>query len=178
MPRSRRIGFSGEHLQLARIAQYYSDIEASVRSYFSSENMRSRERFVGYSKYEVDLEMGSTLEEHARSTSMSILAALEAAFRIDYLQRCYKRLRDPLSRAFRNAHQEKGARVPLEDIFSMWQLHSNVSPSVITDLERVFRYRQWLAHGRYWTPKIGRECDYDDIYALAESVYNGFPFEV
>ena len=60
----------------------------------------------------------------------------------------------------------------------MWQLHSNVSPSVTTDLERVFRYRHWLAHGRYWTPKIGRECDYDDIYALAESVYNGFPFEV
>ena len=109
---------------------------------------------------------------------MSILAALEAAFRIDYLQRCYKRLRDPLSRAFRNAHQEKGARVPLEDIFSMWQLHSNVSPSVTTDLERVFRYRHWLAHGRYWTPKIGREYDYSDIYALAESVYNGFPFEV
>ncbi len=31
---------------------------------------------------------------------MSILAALEAAFRIDFLQRCYKKQKDPLSRSF------------------------------------------------------------------------------
>ena len=54
MPSFQRMTLSGENLQLDRIAQYYSDIEASVRSYFSSENVRSRERFVGYSKYEVE----------------------------------------------------------------------------------------------------------------------------
>ena len=108
---------------------------------------------------------------------MSILAALEAAFRMDFLLRCYKRRRDPLSRAFREVHLEKGQRVSLMDIFSLWQLHSNVSPSVIATLERVFKYRHWLAHGRYWTPKIGREYDYDDIYTLAESIYDAFPFE-
>ena len=109
---------------------------------------------------------------------MSILAALEATFRIDFLQRCYKRRRDPLSRAFREIHREKGQYVPLTDIFSEWQQHSNVSQSVIADLKRAFRYRHWLAHGRYWTPKIGQEYDYDDIYMLAESIYSSFPFEV
>lgn len=177
MPSPQRVTFSGEHLELARIAQYYNDIEASVRSYFSLKGSSSIARFAGYSRYEVEREMGLTLEEHARNTSMSVLAALEAAFRIDYLQRCYKRLRDPLSRAFRYTHQDKGVRIPLEDIFSLWKLHWNISASVISDLERVFRYRHWLAHGRYWTPKIGREYDYGDIYALAESVYDGFPFE-
>ena len=177
MPNGRRITFSGEHLQLAQINRYYSDVEASVRNYFSVRNARLTDRFVGYTPQALAREMASVLEEHARSTSMSILAALEAAFRMDFLLRCYKRRRDPLSRAFREVHLEKGQRVSLMDIFSLWQLHSNVSPSVIATLERVFKYRHWLAHGRYWTPKIGREYDYDDIYTLAESIYDAFPFE-
>lgn len=176
MPDVRRITFSGQHLQLAQISQYYSDIEASVRNYFSLFNPRLGERFAGYTPQEMEREMDSVLEEHARSTSMSILSALEATFRMDFLQRCYKRRRDPLSRAFREIHREKGQYVPLTDIFSEWQLHSDVSKSVIADLKRAFRYRHWLAHGRYWTPKIGREYDYDDIYTLAESIYGSFPF--
>ncbi|MXW77780.1 MAG: hypothetical protein F4Z57_02090 [Gemmatimonadetes bacterium] len=177
MPSARRVTFSGEHLPLVQIAQYYSDIEASVRNYFSFENQRLGERFVGYTPLEIELEMTSVLAEHARSTSMSILAALEATFRMDFLQRCYKRRRDPLSRYFRELHKQRGQYVPLKDIFSQWQLHSNVPRSIISDLDRAFKYRHWLAHGRYWTPKIGREYDYDDIYALAESIYNSFPFE-
>lgn len=75
MPNARRITFSGEHLQLAQINRYYSDVEASVRTYFSVRNARLTERFVGYTPQELEREMASVLEEHARSTSMSILAA-------------------------------------------------------------------------------------------------------
>ncbi len=177
MPSARRVTFSGEHLPLVQIAQYYSDIEASVRNHFSFDNRHSDDRFIGYTPLEIELEMYSVLAEHARNTSMSILAALEATFRMDFLQRCYKRRRDALSRSFRELHGQRGQYVPLKDIFGLWQLHSDVSRSIISDLARAFNYRHWLAHGRYWTPKIGREYDYDDIYALAESIYNSFPFE-
>ena len=177
MPSARRVTFSGEHLLLVEIAQHYSDIEASVRNYFSSDNLQSVERFVDYTPLEIELEMTSVLAEHARSTSMSILAALEAAFRMDFLQRCYKRQKDPLSRSFRTLYQNKGQNVPLGDIFLQWKSHSTVSRSIISDLEQAFKYRHWLAHGRYWTQKIGREYDYDDIYTLAESIYNSFPLE-
>ena len=177
MPSARRVTFSGEHLPLVQIAQYYSDIEASVRNYFSFDNLHLDDRFIGYTPLEIELEMYSVLAEHARSTSMSILAALEATFRMDFLQRCYKRRKDTLSRSFRELHRQRGQYVPLKDIFSQWQSYPNVSRSIISDLERAFKYRHWLAHGRYWTPKIGREYDYDHIYALAESIYNSFPFE-
>ncbi len=177
MPRARRVTFSGEHLPLVQIAQYYSDIEASVRSYFSFDNLRSDDRFIGYTPLEIEREMYSVLAEHGQSTSMSILASLEAAFRMDFLQRCYKRQKDPLSRSFRTLYQQKGRHVPLGDIFLQWTSYSTVPQSIISDLEQAFRYRHWLAHGRYWTQKIGREYDYDDIYALAESIYNSFPFE-
>ena len=177
MPRARRVTFSGEHLPLVQIAQYYSDIEASVRNYFSFDNLHLDDRFIGYTPLEIELEMYSVLAEHARSTSMSILAALEATFRIDFLQRCYKRRKDTLSRSFRGLHHQRGQYVPLKDILSQWQSYPGISRSIISDLERAFKYRHWLAHGRYWTPKIGREYDYDDIYALAEAIYNSFPFE-
>ena len=177
MPSSRRVTFSGEHLPLVQIAQYYSDIETSVRNYFSVDSLQAGERFVGYTQLEIELDMISVLEEHARSTSMSILAALEAAFRMDFLQRCYKRRKDALSRSFRALHRQQGQHVPLADIFWQWQLYSNVPRSVVSDLTRAFKYRHWLAHGRYWTLKTGGEFDYDDIYALAESIYNSFPFE-
>ena len=177
MPSARRVTFSGEHLSLVEIAQYYNDIEASVRNYFSFDNLHSDDRFVGYTPLEMEHEIYSVLEEHALSTSMSILAALEATFRMDFLQRCYERRRDDLSRSFRALHRQRGQYVPLKDIFSQWQSYPGIPRSIISDLERAFKYRHWLAHGRYWTPKIGREYDYDHIYALAESIYNSFPFE-
>ena len=89
MPSARRVTFSGEHLPLVEIVQHYSDIEVSVRNYFSADNIHSGDRFVDYTPLEIEREMTSVLAEHARSTSMSILAALEAAFRMDFLQRCY-----------------------------------------------------------------------------------------
>ena len=177
MPSARRITFSGEHLSLVEIVQYYSDIEVSVKNYFSFNNSYLGDRFVGYTPLEIEREMYSVLAEHGRSTSMSILASLEAAFRMDFLQRCYKKQKDPLSRSFRTLYQKKGRHVPLGDIFLQWKSYSTVSRSIISDLEQAFKYRHWLAHGRYWTQKIGREYDYDDIYTLAESIYNSFPFE-
>ena len=107
MPSARRITFSGEHLSLVEIVQYYSDIEASVKNYFSFSNSYLGDRFVGYTPLEMEHEMYSVLAEHALSTSMSILASLEAAFRMDFLQRCYKRQKDPLSRSFRTLYQNK-----------------------------------------------------------------------
>ena len=46
---------------------------------------------------------------------MSLLAAVEAAFRIDYLQRCYQRKKDGVSRQFWEIYKEKETRASLED---------------------------------------------------------------
>ena len=108
---------------------------------------------------------------------MDVFGALEAAFRIDYLQRCYRRGRDDVSRAFRNLHNNKGRRVSLEgDILAAWLQNSNVSRQVIADLKRAFKYRHWLAHGRYWNPRF-RKLDYEEVYMLAEATLNTFPFK-
>jgi hypothetical protein len=105
------------------------------------------------------------------------LSSVEAAFRIDYLQRCYRREKDPVSRAFRNIYKAKQQHASLEDeIFEVWVHNSSGTSSIIGELRSVFRFRHWLAHGRYWTPKLGRRYDFNDVFALADLTLRSFPF--
>ena len=91
MARRPRVRFSGQNLELPWISQHHQDAEAAVRDYFSLESARLKTRFIGYAEDEIRQEMTFVLEENERTTAMNILAALEAAFRVDFLQRCYRR---------------------------------------------------------------------------------------
>ena len=108
---------------------------------------------------------------------MTVLASIEASFRVDYLQRNYAKKRDDLSRAFRDLYREKQQRASLtDDILEAWRRHSNVGPKLVGDIRSAFRYRDWLAHGRYWVAKLGRPYDFETIYDLARDVELAFPF--
>ena len=58
-----------------------------MRRYISPENVKLEVRFAGYTPDEVKHELASILDENGRNMSMNVLAALEAAFRIDFIQR-------------------------------------------------------------------------------------------
>ena len=122
--------------------------------------------------------MVEILDENERNSSMNILAALEAAFRIDFIQRSQARKRDGLSRVLRRLYTKEGARVSLEDdILPRWKQEYPELRSIVSELIGAFKYRHWLAHGRYWTPRLGRRYDYQEVYALADSIFEVFPFE-
>lgn len=166
-------------LQLEEIANYYNDSEASLRLYFSDKNPSFENRFLDYSVEELSAELNSRFDELERSTSLSLLAALEAMFRIDYKERVKKRKKDRLSKALRELFKSKELKASLEDdIFNVWLENTSVKPQLIEDLKGAFKYRHWLAHGRYWTPKMGKpNYDYFGLYQLAENILNSFPFE-
>lgn len=108
---------------------------------------------------------------------MTLLASIEASFRVDYLQRNYAKKRDDLSRAFRDLYREKQQRVSLtDDILQRWQEHSDVTPALVGNIRSAFRYRDWLAHGRYWVAKLGRQYDFETLYDLGRDVETAFPF--
>ena len=111
------------------------------------------------------------------TTSLTVLGALEAAFRIDYRMRCDRRKRDDVSRALRAIYRRKRERASLEEeIFQAWIENSSGFGGIIGDLRGAFKFRHWLAHGRYWTPKLGRRYRFVDIYNLADLVLQSFPF--
>jgi hypothetical protein len=78
----------------------------------------------------------------------------------------------------RKIHTQKGSRASLEEeILPAWRKYTDVASGVISDLRGALKYRHWLAHGRYWVPKLGRKYEYHDIYALAHAVFAAFPLE-
>jgi hypothetical protein len=64
--------------------------------------------------------------------------------------------KNPLSRAFGDLYKTKKERVLLEDdIFKAWKQYTDVRKQILSDLKAAFKFRQWLAHGRYWP--LGRQ---------------------
>lgn len=178
MASHKRVSFSKENLELDHIAKYYQNLEASTHLYFSLSNPDSDRVFNGKSPSEIREELESTVEENERLIALSLLASIEAAFRVDYLQRCYKRKKDSLSITLREIHQAKGNQASLEeDILTAWKNNTTTTTYILSDLKAAFKYRHWLAHGRYWQPKLGKKYDYFSIFSLAQAVFDSFPFE-
>ena len=172
-----RVVFSREHLDIERIDRRRRDTEAAIEAYFAIDSPSSAQRFLGYAPREVRVEKEAILEESRRSSSMDVFGALEAAFRIDYLQRCYRRDKDEVSDAFRALYRSKRDRVSLEgDILGAWKQHSTLPQRRFRELTEAFKYRHWLAHGRYWSPRFPKLA-YDEVYALAKNTLNAFPFK-
>jgi hypothetical protein len=173
----RRVGFAAHRLSLEEIAEHREVLLEALDVYFQAQNHPFLSRFVGYSDREVADERRKRLYEVEVASAFSVMAVLEAAFRIDYLQRSYRRMKDAISRDFRELHKQKGPRASLEDdIFEVWRAH--IRPQgLIGDLRSAFNFRHWVAHGRYWQPKLGRAYDFDTVYALAETVLTDFPLK-
>ncbi len=173
-----RVAFSGLQSGLAEIADHHRDLGSSLRLYFSAESPSYLVRFAGYTESEVSTELRSRLDEVDLTSCLAVLTSIEAAFRIDYLRRCYRRGKDPTSRAFRKIHKGKQQWASLEeDIFRSWVENSAGSRAIIIELRGAFKFRHWLAHGRYWAPKWGRRYDFNDIFALADLTFRSFPLD-
>lgn len=178
MAKHKRVSFSKQNLILDEIDQYYQNVNASIRLYFSLSNPLASEVFADRNETQIKYDLEIISEENEHLVALNLLASVEAAFRVDYLQRCYKRKRDSLSLALRAIHETKGSHASLEDdIFTAWKDNTSLSSSIASDLKGVFRYRHWLAHGRYWEPKLGRKYDYFSVFTLAQIVFSSFPFE-
>ncbi|MDF1984453.1 hypothetical protein P2M38_24150, partial [Klebsiella pneumoniae] len=66
----------------------------------------------------------------------------------------------------------KGERIRLEeDLINTRMNEDDVSlRGKYIDLKKCFKYRHWLAHGRYWDPKRITEVDFDSIRVLISSI--------
>jgi hypothetical protein len=172
----KRVSLSGQNLSLSDIKDYYDDSKRALTLYFSHPTVGYNywfinDRFLDYSINEIEQELQARLDELDRLTSFSILSSLEASFRMDYLIRCNQKKKDTLSRKMREIYQVKGSRASLEDdILRLWKETFPEYKGFISEVITAFKYRHWLAHGRYWEPKLGRIYDYYSLYDLAYSM--------
>lgn len=164
-------------LKIEELGNYHEDVVAAFRLFFG----RAPDfpaRFAGYSEAEIERQLESRVLESDNRSAFAVLASLEAYFRIDFNLRCRQRLKDDLSRYFRNVEKARADRIRLdEDILEGWRLHSNASAVLINQIRAALKFRHWLAHGRYWTPKLGQKYDFAGVYLLAQAIISGFQLD-
>ena len=171
---ANKVSFSGQNLSLAQAALHHDDVESSLRLYLSNASPSYAVRFTGYRTDDVTVELRDRLLELDRNSTMSLLSAVEAAFRIDYLQRCYRRGRTTFpAGSARSTGRE--ARARLDDIFEVWKNNAAGASEIIGELRGAFAFRHRMAHGRYWVPKHGGRYDYITVYALWAKASTAFP---
>ena len=174
-----RVTLRQKALSITAVAEYHRDAESSLRLYFTSANPHFVVRFAGYVPAEVQKELADKLSETDMRSALAILTRIEAAFRIDYQQRCRKKETDGVSIAFRRLQKGYGKdywRVPLEQkIFETWRTVHPGTSRLIGELKGAFQFRHWLAHGRYFQPKLAQKYDYQGLYVLAINVLTQLP---
>ncbi|MGA8170646.1 MAG: hypothetical protein WB816_07435 [Methylocystis sp.] len=167
--------FSRQNVDIRFHAAYHEDLEQSLKLYFSAGASSFNPRFAGYEPAQLDEELAARLAELEFASVFTVLSAVEAAFRIDYLVRCDLKKKDPISMMFRTIYREKRERARLDnDILGVWKAHTESSAKLIGDLRGALKFRNWLAHGRYLA-RDGQQYDYATVYALADSALNSFP---
>jgi len=175
---ARRVGILQKFLSIRDVAEYHQDTVAALRTYFRLASGRPSfvARFAGYSYSEVEQELADRVNETDMRSALAVMSRIEAAFRIDYTERCRRKMSDDISIAFRRLHKKHGKRVSLEEnVFETWRTVYPGTSSLIGELKGAFKFRHWLAHGRYFQPKLGRKYDYQYIYILAINVLSNFP---
>ena len=153
------------------IAAHFVAVGRAARLYYSPRNPDYAAAFPFRSTAEVAGLRDAVLGEQADESSLSLLAAIEAAFRVDYIEHHRVRPKDSISRAMRDLFDDKGRFARLtEDILQVWRDHSDVPNSLLNDIREAFAVRHWLAHGRYYAPRLGRAYSYGTILDLARAV--------
>jgi len=175
---ANRLSKSKQHLDKDDIAEMFSYREKSLRLFFSIHNPDFSNVFFGLTPSEIKEEFEYHLSEIEKDACLNLLASIEAIFRLDYAIRCEEKDKAEISRKFRSLFAEHQYSIPLESvIFEEWKTVSGINRVIISLLKDAFKYRHWLAHGRYWTLKTGKkEYDFYELYNLARAL-DAFPFK-
>jgi hypothetical protein len=168
-----RVSLSGQALTLPEVARHYSAVTAATYNFFANSGpmaLKAHPSLAGYTGMPMHEVRSNILAEVDRTSALSVLSCVEAAVRSDYLRRVYDREKDDMSRALRAIYKLKEERARLDDdLLFCWRDHSGISKALVRELIGAFNYRNWLAHGRYWTPRFGRRYDFSTVYPIAHA---------
>jgi hypothetical protein len=169
---AKRVHFSNQELGLDEIAAHHNSLTAALRDYYSAASPSFAVRCGYYTAGEVEQELLLRLAEVDHASALGVMSATEAALRVDYLSRAYRKKKGSLSRTFRSVYKAKKEKASLEDIIVTWTDTGMMSMQLAGELKGAYKYRNWLAHGRYWTPKLDhKKYDFFTVYGIAEQVF-------
>ena len=103
---------------------------------------------------DVPVEVKDRLAELERQSTLAFVASIEGLFRYDLLnsQRPKGTIKRGLKRLRREARAAGRRGVPWKTLMDFWAEHVGAAAAFGQYVE-VVRYRNWLAHGRYYPPR-------------------------
>ena len=133
------------------------------------DSLPSDSRFFGLAYDDVEEFFDRQHNELEYLAMLSLLAATEAAIRVDFIVRVQNRGKDPVSRRFREISRRRPEdKIRLEeDILEPWKDLVSTTKRPIGDFKGALKLRHWLAHGRYWKAKLGRTYSPGDVYDIS-----------
>jgi len=167
---------SDEHQSFAEVARLFDERKTALESFFKGQ-------LPGRSKKEME-EIKKRLAYHMREVeydaSLALFGAVEAAFRLDFIlrqrMRKWKDSRSLEARQVAKSTRSDHSRISIFKLFDLMTFDNDISvPKLTIDrLKFYFRYRNWLAHGRYWKlPLYFIKPTFIDIYQIAQITANG-----
>lgn len=113
--------------------------------------------------------------KHLRYAAMlHLLTTTEALLRLAFETLSKRQTKPAISSRFRRIGRQRGEKIRLEeDILDTWiEVYPETARS-IREFKGVVPLRDWLAHGRYWNPKIGRPVyDVRDVFDVTSEMLN------
>jgi len=61
-------------------------------------------------------------------------------------------------------------KISIEKLCDIYKEYT--TSNLFFELKLAFKFRHWIAHGRYWKPKIGKKYDFNEIFKLAYFTYS------
>ncbi len=100
-------------------------------------------------------------------TMLGLLALAEGILRRDFDSRVKAKRKDALSRHYRDIQRRCKDRVTLRDHLLPALRECGAGSLTVDDFTSVLRLRDWLAHGRHWTPRLARNYTPEIVFDIS-----------
>jgi len=132
------------------------------------------ERYRDQSLDELREQFASARRHLQYAAMLHLLTTAEALLRLAFEDLSKRKTKPAIFRRFRKIGRERGEKIRMEeDILDTWvEVYPETARS-IREFKGVVPLRDWLAHGRYWNPKIGRPVfEVRDVFDIASEMLN------
>ncbi|BBB89712.1 MAG TPA: hypothetical protein PKA28_12460 [Methylomusa anaerophila] len=175
----RRVNLSKQNKNIEDILEWYqitkNSLDENEKLIISNKNTTLKQ-FIGLTKQEVEEYFKYVKDELEKMVCLDLLAAIEAALKIDYFIRAEGKKRETISKFFREDYKKTKGKVSLDGtILSAWKEFYPEYRHKIGAYRGFLKYRNWLAHGRIWEETV--LCDVDVVYQICDDIISNLPLE-
>lgn len=166
---------SNNEQTIDQINDWHDEVSISLRDRFRSivnqhQNTSALpNKFLFMTIEEIKQYFDTLQDEVNYAASLSIIASFEASISVDLANRIRKKSKNGISKDLKQISNNNQKRPRLEDVLTIWKKYCCASQ--IANFQAAYAFRNWLAHGRYWHPKLGRNTfQFSLLYLFLENL--------